>query len=166
VIDVGGSRELQANILALRQMDRTLRRSIYKATRENITPEWRQELYAESRGHLEERILAQPARANVTDSGVTLVTAQTSRKLSGGGSPLAIGHAAEFGATPHQAEITATRNGTTYTYKRRINTQFRRRKVGGHVAWPLAARLAARFAALWVQVTVRTTYEAFEGKGT
>lgn len=164
MLDVGESRELQAALLALKQMGATLRRAIYRASRENIVPEFRQELYADANTHLEERVLAQNARADVTARGVTLKAAQSRKALSGGASPVQIGHAVEFGAPWRAATITTTRDGTTFTYKRVINKQLKPRRSVGHLVWPLAARLAPRFAALWVQTTVKTMYDSIEGK--
>lgn len=165
MISVSGSRELQAVLLALRDMDRTLRRSIFKATRSAIVPEWQQELRADATTHLEERIIAQGARADVTAERVTLRAAQSTRKLSGGASPKDIGHAVEYGANWRRGEVAATSSaGKNYRYTRVLNKQLKPRRSAGYVAWPAAIRLAPRFVSLWVQTTVRATYEAFEGK--
>lgn len=165
MLDVQQSRELQAVLLALRGMQKNLRRAIFKATRSAIVPEWQQELRANATTHLEERVLAAGARADVTADRVTLKAAQSTRKLSGGASPKSIGHAIEFGAKWRRAEVEATsRRGTSYRYTRTLNKQLKPRRSKGYLAWPAAARLAPRFAALWVQTTVRLTYNAFEGK--
>lgn len=165
MLDVLESRELQAVILALRQMDRTLRKAIYKETRTQVTPDWRQELAANATTSLEGRVLANGARADVTESTVRLKAAQSVRKMAGGASPREIGHAVEFGADWRRAEITATSSaGKTYTYSRVVNKQLRPRRSAGYVVFPAAARLAPRYISLWVQTTVRKLHEAFEGK--
>jgi hypothetical protein len=165
VLSVLESRELQAVILALRGMQKGLRRAIFKATRSAIVPEWQQELRASATTHLEERVIAQGARADVSADRVTLKAAQSTRKLSGGVSPRDIGHAIEFGANWRRGEVQATSSrGKSYRYSRVLNKQLKPRRSAGYVAWPAAARLAPRFVSLWVQTTVRLTYEAFEGR--
>ncbi|MGK9146666.1 hypothetical protein KXS11_03440 [Plantibacter flavus] len=165
MLSVYGSRELQDVLLALKDMDRTLRRTIFKATRSAIVPEWQQELRADATTHLEERVIAQGARADVTADRVTLKAAQSTRKLSGGRSPRELGHAIEFGGNWRRGEVQATSSaGKRYRYTRVLNKQLKPRRSAGWVAWPAAIRLAPRFASLWVQTTVRATYEAFEGK--
>jgi len=165
MISVSGSRELQAVLLALRDMDRGLRRNIFRATRSAIVPEWQQELRASATTHLEERVIAAGARADVTADRVTLKAGQSTRKLEGGSSPREIAHAVEFGANWRRGEVAATSSkGKAYRYSRVLNKQLKPRRSAGYLAWPAAARLAPRFVALWVQTTVRTTYEAFEGR--
>ncbi|MFZ4843015.1 hypothetical protein [Mycetocola saprophilus] len=167
MLDVRESRELQAAILALRQMDRVTARAIFKATRGAIVPEWREALAAAATTNFEMRVLAAGgARADVKNDGVTLKAAQSTRKLSGGASPRDIGHAAEFGGKWHrgQVDVPAQNGRRGFTYERMLNKQLKPRRSKGWVAWPLAARLAPRFAALWVQTLVWVTYEAFEGK--
>ncbi|MGG7509436.1 hypothetical protein [Plantibacter sp. YIM 135249] len=165
MLSVTKSRELQAVILALKQMQTGLRRSIFKATRSAIVPEWQQELRANATTSLEERVIAGGARADVTAERVTLKAAQSTRKLSGGASPRDLGHAVEFGAKWRRGQVEATSSaGKPYRYSRVLNKQLKPRRSAGYSAWPAATRLAPRFAALWVQTTVRILHEAFEGK--
>ena len=165
MLDVRESKELTATVLALAQMDRVLRRRIYAATRSNIVPEWRQELAADATNRLEERIILGGARADVSEKGVKLKAAQSKKKLSGGASPSSIGHAVEFGAPWRRGTIDATSNrGRRYTYQRTLNKQLKPRRQKGYLAYPAARRLAPRFASLWVQTTIKTMYDAIEGK--
>lgn len=163
MLDVRKSKELQATILALRDMDRTLRKRLYAATRANIVPEWRQELAADAAGHLEELALA-GARADVSAFGVKLKAYSSTKKLSGGASPAMIGHAIEFGANWRRGDVTATSaRGTRYTYSRVLNKQLKPRRRNGYLAWPAAVRMIPRFASLWVSLTIRTMHDAMEG---
>lgn len=164
MIRVGEHRELTAALLALRSFPSALRRDIYKSTRSLLVPEWRGSLAARASTRLEQRVIADGARADVTARGITLKAAQSRRALRGGGSPVSIGHAVEFGAPWRSATIAATRGGTSYRYKRVINKQLRPRRSAGYVAWPTAMEFAARYSALLVQTTVRRAYLAFEGK--
>ena len=164
-IDVEQSKEMQATILALKQMEPTLRKRIYAATREKIVPEWRQELAANAANHLDERVLLGGARVDVSATTLKFKAAQSKKKMSGGASPFDIGHAVEFGAVWHRAEISATSNrGKNYTYTRTLNKQFKPRRQQGHVAFPAIGRLVPRFAALWVGITIKTMYDALERK--
>jgi hypothetical protein len=160
MLSVGGSRELQATVLALKQMDSTVRKEIYKHTRAQLVPEWREALATEATTLLEQKVILGGTRVELGAEKVTLKAAQSTRKLSGGGSPQRLAAAVEFGAETRKG--TATRGGTTYT--RTLNSAFKGRRRQGYVAWPTAAKLAPRFASLWVQTCIRTMYEAVEGR--
>lgn len=165
MLDVSGSRELQAIILALRGMDAPLRKRITKESRAQIVPEWKNALTENASTSLENRFLLAGVRANVTDSKVQLIASASTKKRSGGGSPATIGHAIEYGARWHSQRIAATSSkGKRYSYTRVVNKQFRPRRNRGYVITPAAVKLAPRFVSLWVQTTVRTVYDAFEGK--
>lgn len=165
MLDVRGSEELQAVILALRQMDRTIRRNIFKYSRQAIAPDWKQEIAASSTTDLEQKVLLSGARADVSADRVRLVAATSKRKMRGGASPADIGHAVEFGAPWRRAEISATSSkGKRYGYTRTVNKQFKPRRARGHVAYPIAMRNVGRYASMWVQITVRAMHEAVEGR--
>jgi hypothetical protein len=165
MIDARRSPEITAVILSLRQMQKQLRRDIFKSTRTQIVPEWRQVLAAEATTSLEERVLLGGARADVTDSTVRLKAAQSTKKMSGGASPRDIGHAVEFGAKWHRGEVSATSSkGKAFTYSRVVSKQFKPRRSRGYVAYPAGRQLAPRFISLWVQTTKRLMHLAVEGK--
>ena len=165
MLDVTGSRELQAVILALRQMDRTLRKQIFKYSRQAIAPDWKEAIASASTTDIERQVLLRGARADVSADKVTLVAASSRKKLRGGASPADIGHAVEFGAPWRRAEISATSSkGKRYGYTRTVNKQFKPRRAGGHVAYPVALRNVSRYTRLWTQITVRVMHEAVEGK--
>jgi hypothetical protein len=96
---------------------------------------------------------------------VTLIAAKGNRKFSGGATATQLAAAVEFGAEKRAVTIAArSRKGTAYNYKRRVNNQFKGRRRQGYVAYHVAAQMAPRFASLWVQTSVKTMYDAFEGK--
>jgi hypothetical protein len=164
-IDVEQSKEIQATILALKQMEPTLRKRIFAATREKIVPEWRQELAANAANHLDEKVLLGGARVDVSATTLKFKAAQSKRKMSGGASPFDIGHAVEFGAQWHRGDVSAVSSrGKPYRYTRMLNKQFKPRRSKGHVAFPAIGRLIPRFAALWVGITVKTMYDALDRK--
>jgi hypothetical protein len=165
VIDVQGSRELQAVILSLKGMDATLRKQIYAETRSKIVPEWTEALATRANTSLEQKVMLSGARVKLSPERVTLVAASTNKKLSGGATVAQLAKAVEFGGNTRVANIARrNKNGGTSTYKRRVNTQFKGPRRQGYVAYNVAAEMAPRFAALWVQTSVKTMYDAFEGK--
>jgi hypothetical protein len=165
MISVMESRELQATVLALKQMDSTVRKAINAENRSQMVPEWREALATKASTSLEQRVLLGGTRVALGPERVTLMAATSTKKLSGGASPQEIAAAVEFGAEKRPQKISArSRKGKPYTYERRINRQFKQRKKSGHVAYPAAAELAPRFAALYVQTAMKKMNDAFEGK--
>jgi hypothetical protein len=165
MISVMESRELQATVLALKQMDSTVRKAINAENRSQMVPEWREALATKASTSLEQRVLLGGTRVNLGPERVTLMAATSTKKMSGGASPQQIAAAVEFGAEKRQQKVGGrSRNGKPYTYNRRINRQFKQRTKTGFVAYPAAAELAPRFAALWVSTSIRKMHEALEGK--
>jgi hypothetical protein len=164
-IDTQQSAEIQGTVLALKQMEPETRKRVYKATRDKLVPEWRQELADNANGHLDEKVLLSGARMDVSATTVKFKAAQSKKKMSGGAATVDIGHAIEFGGTWHRGEVSATSNrGKRYNYTRMLNKQLKPRRQQGHVAFPAIGRLVPRFAALWVGITVKTMYDALERK--
>lgn len=161
--------QLLAAILALKGMDRTLRKEVYAATRTELVPAWREVLNLNVRTDLERRVLiAGGARVDAHPEGVRMRAATSTRAMKGGGgaSPALIGHAVEWGATPRVAKIDARRRdtGKSYTYSRKINTQLPLRRRSGGPAMDTVAEMAPRWVSLWVQTIIRTMLDAVEGK--
>lgn len=168
-VDVRSSKELQATILALRQMDRALRRRIYAETRAQITPDLREALATKARSKLDGIVIVGTARADVTSDRVTLRAGHLKKKLGGkrggGATIVQVAHAVEFGVSPRARTVHGrSRKGTKYTYKRGGTGAFRPRRRAGYVFWPTVGDLIPRYLALWTQTTVRMMAEALEGK--
>lgn len=159
-ISVLNSKELLATTLALRSFDRTLQGTVRKVTKLIGQPEWQKAVGGNVHTRFEQRVLGDTARMAVSNQNVTLRAGHIGRRLSGGGRPTELYGAAEFGANVRQE--TVTRQGTTYA--RTGGRQFRRSNRKGYAVYPAAARMIPRFAALWVQTTVRTLHEALEAK--
>jgi hypothetical protein len=165
MISIQGSDELKAVVLALKGMDGTLRKRIYAETRSKIVPEWTEALATRANTSLENKVLLTGARVQLAPERVTLIAGRGNKKLSGGATISQLTAAVEFGAERRTQSIAArSRKGTAYNYKRRVNTQFKGRRRQGYVAYYVAAEMAPRFASLWVQTSVKTMYDAFEGK--
>jgi hypothetical protein len=165
MISIQGSDELKAVVLALKQMDSTLRKRIYAETRSKIAPEWTEALATRANTNLEQKVLLTGARVQLSPERVTLIAAKGNRKFSGGATATQLAAAVEFGAETRRQNIAGrSKKGKGYTYSRTVNTQFKGRRREGYVAYHVAAKMAPRFAALWVQTSVKTMYDAFEGK--
>jgi len=163
-INVFASKELQATIVALKTMDRELAKQTRAAVKSVGQPEWQDAVKANVTTRLESRVLGDTARVAVSDQNVTLKSAAMGKKLSQyGATPSELAHSAEFGADREYVGSTISPKGKRYT--RHTRRQFEARNRKGRVVYPAAAKFIPRMAALYVQTTVRTLYEAFEKKG-
>jgi hypothetical protein len=131
-----------------------------------IQPEWQKAVTEQAMTRPEVRVLANTARAAVSDQNVTLTSATVGKSLAGGAKPSEIYHSVEFGADRTYARTyTATSTkGKAYRLRRRTRSQFRPRNMKGYVVYPAAAHIIPRLASLWVQTTVRTFYDVLEGR--
>lgn len=155
MLDVRGSRELQATILALRQADRGIRLGINKNARSRIRPLWQQELAGRAHDEMTRRIIVAGARANATDRAVTLQAATSRRPLSGGLVPSYEWAGAEFGAHNKQVQVVQrSRAGRRYRRPLFINRQFKGRQQYGMVAFDAASDVGTKLVALWVATVV------------
>lgn len=155
MLDVRGSRELQATILALRQTDREIRLGINKNARSRIRPLWRGELSARARTPLERRVILAGARATASDRGVQLIAASSGRPLSGGLIPSDDWPAVEFGADVHRIQVRQrSRAGRAYVRPLTINRQFYARQKDGMIAFDAASETGTQLVALWVHTVV------------
>ncbi|KAF0258771.1 hypothetical protein DOU02_06720 [Clavibacter michiganensis subsp. michiganensis] len=164
-ISAADSREIQAVVLALKQMEPTIRKEIYARTRSAIVPAWTEALATKASTSLEQRVLVAGARIQVSPERLRLTVGSSNKRMSGGATTSQLAAAVEFGTNVRKAKITArSKNGKTYTYEKTINRQLKMRRRGGYVAYPSAAEVAPRFVALYVQTVVRTLHEAYEGR--
>jgi len=143
-ISVFNSRELQGTILLLKALPRDAAAEIRRANKSVIAPVWKEAVRGETRTALQVRVLSDTTRVSVSDQNVTLSAATVGRPLSGGGTPAQLFAGTEFGSSRFK--------------------QFGTRASKGRVVMTAAARVIPRIASLWVQTTIRTFYEKFEGK--
>lgn len=158
--------ELRGTVLAIKTLDRDLRKQLRRGTKEVAGMAWGRELTRRASTTLEHRVLADTARVAVSDQNVRIIAAGARRRVTSGGlRPIEYGRAIEFGANrAKRSTYRATRRGTTYTITRRTAAQLRPRRKGGYVFFPAAAEMIPRLLAMWTQTTVRTIHEAFEGR--
>lgn len=155
MLDVRGSRELQATVLALKQADRGIRLDINKTARSRIRPLWRAELSARARTRLEQRVILAGARATASDRGVRLIAASSSRPLRGGLVPSDDWPAVEFGANVDRIRVRQrSRAGRPYVRPLTINRQFYAREAHGMIAFDAASEAGTQLVALWVHTVV------------
>lgn len=145
-ISVFDSRELLAVLAATRTLDREARKIIRRETKTVVQKAWQEGLERRASTRLERRVLVKTARAQASDQNVTLRSAASTRRLSGGLQPSTQWVGAELGSDD--------------------DPQFKFRNKKGYVVFPTVAEVIPRLAALWVQTWVRTAHEAFEGRST
>lgn len=164
-ISAFASRELRAVIETLPRLDRELRKEIRTRTRVAASEIWRQELTEQGTSKLDFGVLVKTARVRVSDQNVTLTSGSVGRPLRGGLSPKEHWWAVEFGADVKT--ITYSRKsvrGRVYSTPRIQNRGLPARNQSGRVLGPAADRSIKRVAALWMQTTARTMFDALEGK--
>ncbi|HWK26154.1 MAG TPA: hypothetical protein VNS09_06305 [Solirubrobacter sp.] len=149
---------LRILMLAMQDLDKEVRTQIGKATKAEAAPIWEDELWKHGgRSTLEER-LADSGKVGVTTRNVFL-RAGTGKLHSG--APLErLAKAIEFGSNPDRLVKRVSRKGKSYTM--RSGTRFLPRQRGGYMVYPAAMDTIPRFAALWIQTTVRAVHEAVE----
>jgi hypothetical protein len=143
-----GNAELRATVLAVKALDKDIRKNIRTQTRSVAGREWTEALRSEAKTVQQSRMLVKTARVRVSDQNVMVTSASSKRRaLSGGATPFQHGKAFEFGS--HKGH----------------GRQLPPVKRGGYVFYPAAAEMIPRLLSLWSQTTFRTVAEALEGGG-
>ena len=155
MLDVRGSRELQAALLTIRTAERELRLDINKEARSVLSGEWRESVLGFAESRTDVRILAQGARAQVGTRQVSLKAATSNRPLRGGLVPSRNWAAQEFGMRNYRKTFTSrSRLGNTYEVTRIIGRQFPGRQRNGRVVFAAASLTVTRLVRIWVQTIV------------
>jgi len=167
VLRVGDHRELQAAVLALKQLPRDLRLDINKATRDVMNGPWKQAVEAHATSPMASRVLATGARIKAGNPPVA--QAATSSRAIGRDRrirPVDVWPGYEFGANRnvYSRYKRTSPNGKVHTVERRTQRHLPNRNRKGYAVYPAFAEMAPRVTSLWVQIIVRKTYDAFEGK--
>lgn len=163
-ISIFTSKELQVTVGLLKSIDKDLSREIRRAVKVISTPEWTQEVSANVRNPLQQRVLASNSSVAVGNDNVRLRSGNSTRRLSGGGSPATLARAAEFGTDRARVTTYQRRSpkGKTHTVKRRASVQLPSRSRSGWAVYPAAAEITPRIASLYAQTTLRTFAETIE----
>jgi hypothetical protein len=168
MLSVNDADELRAVALGMKLIERDVKNSINRATRAELKPIWRQELDSHLAGKntFTARILKGD---RVSPGNPPTLYAATSRRGFGDNkrlNPAEHYYLGEFGArdTLYRRYSRKSENGGTHQVERRTNTGLPQLIRKGRVVYPAASQAIPRLASLWVQVYVRTVYEAAEGK--
>jgi hypothetical protein len=161
VVSVGDDRALQAAVLAFKVADRGLKKRINDATRQTLNQPWKQGITQRAATRLEQRVLVPGARI-AAGNPPTFVAATSKRRLRGGLVPDVHGAAVEFGAADDTTTYDRRKpSGGTTSVTRHTARQLPRRRKTGPVM-DTAGELGGRAASLWVQLIVKTYYDAAE----
>ncbi|WP_262002227.1 hypothetical protein [Microbacterium sp. Mcb102] len=150
---------LRSLAIAYRTFPAEVRKQINRHTKTEGQPIWKGEVAERAVTRIQHRALVDTAKVGVTNQNVFLRSATTG-KLRSGAAASDLAAAAEFGR-PAQAPI-ATKSRKGKPYKRTTGDLFGPRRKRGNVVFPAASESIARFAALWIQTTVRTLHELGE----
>lgn len=159
--------ELRAMALALKAVDRDLRKRIYAAWREQMNPVWKGAVAGNIRGRLQERVITGGTLIKAGNPPV-LQAAASRRKVGRGLVPNDMWPGFEYGADREAYSRYQRRSpkGTVHTVERRTMRHLPPRKRNGHVLGPAVAETLPRLASMAAQITVRTIMQPIDnGKG-
>lgn len=149
LVSVRDSAHLKAVVLALKAAPKEIRGDVRTQTRNVARSQWQRELTRESSMVQQTRLIADTARVTVSDQSIKVVASALKRKrLSGGGTPVQLGKAFEFGDNPGWSKVHGAPS----------------RRRSGYVFYPALATMAPRIMALWIQTATRVVHNALEGK--
>lgn len=165
MISVRDHRALEAAVLALKVMDKSLRSDINKSTKAMLDPIWKSAVATNATGSLDKLVIAKGARVKAGNPPVA-VAASSRKALSGGLVPQDRWPVIEFGGTYNKVTTydATSRKGTRYSITRHTARQLPARRKSGRVAYKALAEVTPRVVSLWVQMIVAKTYEAIEGR--
>jgi hypothetical protein len=166
-ISIFTSKELQVTVGLLKSIDKDLSREIRRAVKSISTPEWTQEVQANVRFPIHQRVLASNSSVTVGNDNVRLRSGNSTRRLSGGASPSQLARAAEFGADRNSLTtyIRTSPKGNRHKVTRHASRQLPTRSRSGWAVYPAAAEITPRIASLYAQTTLRTFAETIEKGG-
>jgi hypothetical protein len=171
VISVQDSKELQAAVLAMKAADKDLRKRINTATRTTMNPVWKSLVqdHLSGRDAMTDRMLNNGVRIAAGNPPVAKA-AQSSRAVGRGKRLIPRQDYAgwEFGVPDRNAYSRYERKNRTkggyHTVERRTMRHLPRRYPQGRVVYPAYAEIAPRMVSLWVQIIMKTYFDAAEGK--
>lgn len=165
------SQLLRGAVLALKAVDKPIRKEIAQQTREEMNPEWREAVATHAAGsRFDNATFGKGARV-AAGNPARLVAASSKRALrkgSNGFVPDVMGRALEFAEPDRSKKSQYVRKykgaGSVHEVARRTLTGYPAARRGGRVVYPAVAEVMPRFVSLWVQIIVRNIYKSMEGK--
>lgn len=159
-----GPRELRAAVLALRRVDKDLRRDVNARMRDTMNPVWTSTL-SQHVGWAPQRVILAGARI-AAGNPPSLVAAGSTRRWRAGSTlvPRDHWHALEYGSSSRAKSTYQRRSpgGGTHQVTRATKRHLRPRRRQGYVIGPTLAEVLPRTAALFVQSVVRSVMTALE----
>lgn len=161
--------ELRAATLALKAVDKDLRREMNQATRDTLNPIWREALAGNASTTIEQALLVKGARV-AAGNPPRMIASASKRPLNKRSTLVADRHgrAFEFGTKDREKVQTYTRKNRggsgSHQVTRRTRRQLPAFKPQGRVIFPAVADTMPRMVSLWASIILRKVYEAFEGK--
>lgn len=169
MLDIENHRELKAVVLGLKLVSRNFRSDMNKATRSTMTPVWKQLVSQKAAGtsSFVSRMLNNNVRVKAGNPPTLM--AAGSRRGIGRTKRLVPGehfYLAEFGARSERKSTYArvSPKGKRHQVTRRTMTGLPARVPGGRVVYPAASEWIPRATSLWVQLFMKQTYDALEGR--
>jgi hypothetical protein len=142
------SRELLTVLRGLRELDKETKKQLRGHLRPMVLQAWKDAVTERASTRLQRRVLADTARAKVSDQNISLTSATLSRSLQGGLKPSEGYGPVEFGAGP------SIRNAKAFGGPNRQ----------GNAVYPAMSDVIPRVLAMYVQTYVRAIHDALEGK--
>lgn len=155
------SRDLQRARDALPQLGEDIQARIRSASEQQLAAGWQEELNARSGFSPQQRSIVAAAPSVLAYNGGLAVQTGGQGKL---------GHltrAFEFGSLNRETFVTYTRKsrkGGTHKVRRRTSRQIPPRSQTGWIAYPAAGRWSARAFSMFLQIVVKASHDAVEGK--
>lgn len=162
--DVWTRRELRAAVLAMKGMDRDLKRKINADTRATFNPVWREAVTSRAHTRVQDRVIARGARIAAGNPPVAIAGSSTAR-MRGGLRPAEHALSFEFGVKDRGRVTTFSRTsprGVTHQVRRRSSRQMPAHNARGSVAMPAFREVAARILSRWVQTIMHDIHQAIE----
>lgn len=155
MLDVTGSREIQAVLLTLKQADRLVRNDLNKNARTALKPIWLDAVRSRVLSELEGAVILTGVRVAAGNRQITFRAAGSRRALKGGLVPADDWQGVEYGMRVHvKTYQTHSPKGTAYDVTRRIGGQFPNRQRHGRIAMAAAQESGTKLVAIWVRTIV------------
>lgn len=162
---------LRGAVLALKAVDKPIKRDISRETREQMNDPWKQQIAKYAAGStFDNAVFGKGARV-AAGNPARLIAASSKRAFKGGGGfiPDSMARSVEFPAnltpsrkSPYVRKYKGSSQG--HKVKRRTVTGYPDPRPGGRVVYRAVSDVMPRFTSLWVQIIARNVYKSVEGK--
>ncbi|QIN94476.1 hypothetical protein SEA_WHYTU_7 [Arthrobacter phage Whytu] len=156
----------KAVVLAMKVIDKPIRKAINVDTRTTLSPVWKKLVTEHAGTLLDQRVLNTGTRI-AAGNPPAAIAGSSKRRLSGGLVPAEYNRMVEFGVDPKDKNVPSeysrkTKSGKTSTVRRRTRIGLPNAREKGRVVYPAFADFAPRAISYWVQSVVRITHETLE----